>query len=117
MAKLSSTQVFGNLDVLGDVKVAGELLIDGTISGIDKSDVGLGNVDNTSDLNKPVSTATQTALDGKSDSVHNHDEVYLSYTKTQSITNNQRQHVWDTIGVGASDVDFVAAYINTRGQV
>ena len=30
-----------------------------------KSDLGLGNVDNTSDLAKPVSTATQTALDGK----------------------------------------------------
>lgn len=30
-----------------------------------KSDVGLGNVDNTSDADKPVSTATQTALDGK----------------------------------------------------
>jgi hypothetical protein len=29
---------------------------------IDKSDVGLNNVDNTSDLNKPISTATQTAL-------------------------------------------------------
>ena len=30
-----------------------------------KTTVGLGNVDNTSDLNKPVSTATQAALDGK----------------------------------------------------
>lgn len=30
-----------------------------------KGMVGLGNVDNTSDENKPVSTATQTALDGK----------------------------------------------------
>lgn len=30
-----------------------------------KSDIGLGNVDNTSDANKPVSTATQTALDLK----------------------------------------------------
>jgi hypothetical protein len=30
-----------------------------------KSDVGLGNVDNTSDANKPVSTAQQTALDVK----------------------------------------------------
>ena len=29
--------------------------------------VGLGNVDNTSDANKPVSTAQQTALDGKLD--------------------------------------------------
>ena len=30
-----------------------------------KADVGLGNVDNTSDANKPISTATQTALDAK----------------------------------------------------
>jgi hypothetical protein len=30
-----------------------------------KGDVGLSNVDNTSDVNKPVSTATQTALNGK----------------------------------------------------
>ena len=37
----------------------------GTVSGISKSMVGLGNVDNTSDANKPVSTATQTALDAK----------------------------------------------------
>jgi len=32
---------------------------------LSKTDVGLGNVDNTSDLAKPVSTAAQTALDGK----------------------------------------------------
>ena len=32
---------------------------------LSKSDVGLGNVDNTSDANKPVSTATQTALNAK----------------------------------------------------
>lgn len=32
-----------------------------------KEQVGLGNVDNTSDLSKPVSTATQTALDAKAD--------------------------------------------------
>lgn len=37
-----------------------------------KADVGLANVDNTSDANKPVSTATQTALDGKAASVHTH---------------------------------------------
>jgi hypothetical protein len=38
-----------------------------TPTGIVKSDVGLGNVDNTSDASKPVSTATQTALDAKVD--------------------------------------------------
>jgi len=37
----------------------------GTVSGITASMVGLGNVTNTSDANKPVSTAQQTALDLK----------------------------------------------------
>jgi hypothetical protein len=37
----------------------------GTVSGITKSMVGLGNVDNTTDANKPISTATQTALNLK----------------------------------------------------
>jgi hypothetical protein len=48
-------------------------IADGAISdtkianGISKSKVGLDNVDNTSDLNKPVSTATQNALNLKLD--------------------------------------------------
>jgi hypothetical protein len=37
----------------------------GTVSGITKAMVGLGSVDNTSDLTKPISTATQAALDTK----------------------------------------------------
>lgn len=32
---------------------------------LEKSDIGLSNVDNTSDIDKPISTATQTALNGK----------------------------------------------------
>lgn len=43
---------------------------------LSKVDVGLANVDNTSDSLKPVSTATQTALDLKSDATHNHNGVY-----------------------------------------
>lgn len=37
--------------------------------GVTKSQVGLGNVDNTSDMNKPISTAVQTALDGKQSTI------------------------------------------------
>ena len=36
-----------------------------TALSLTKSDVGLGNVDNTADTAKPISTATQTALNGK----------------------------------------------------
>jgi hypothetical protein len=36
---------------------------------LDKIDIGLGNVDNTSDADKPISSATQTALNGKQNSL------------------------------------------------
>lgn len=36
---------------------------------VTKAQVGLGNVDNTSDLNKPISTATQNALNAKQDTL------------------------------------------------
>lgn len=43
-----------------------------TILALVKADVGLGNVDNTSDANKPVSTAQQTAIDAKvADEINN----------------------------------------------
>ena len=44
---------------------------------IDKADVGLSNVDNTSDLNKPISTATQTALNNLSARV---DKKVIAFT-------------------------------------
>jgi hypothetical protein len=49
-----------------------------------KGDVGLGNVDNTSDANKPVSTAQQTALNGKSDTNHTHSNVPNSWLATMA---------------------------------
>ena len=52
----------------------------GTVSGVTKAHVGLGNVDNTSDANKPVSTATQTALDAKVNSLVTIDPETASYT-------------------------------------
>lgn len=49
--------------------INGETILgDGDLT-IDKTDVGLGNVDDTSDADKPISTATQTALDNKADLV------------------------------------------------
>ena len=37
---------------------------------VTKEDIGLGNVDNTSDLNKPISTATQNALNTKAETTY-----------------------------------------------
>ena len=63
--------------------------------GVDANDVGLGNVDNTSDTSKPISTATQSALDDKADlsALGNH----------TSNTNNP--HGVDANDVGLDNVD------------
>jgi len=45
--------------------------------GVTKDQVGLDQVDNTSDVDKPISTSVQNALDGKSDTSHNHNGVYI----------------------------------------
>lgn len=46
---------------------------------VTKAQVGLSDVDNTSDANKPISTATQTALDGKQDIVSGVDSTEIGY--------------------------------------
>jgi hypothetical protein len=53
---------------------------DKTFATLNKSAVGLGNVDNTSDANKPVSTATQTALDTKTNKLITTNRQTASYT-------------------------------------
>jgi len=59
------TELYGRVSVTETTvqvqSVAGKTGIVSLIS----SDVGLGNVDNTSDTNKPISTATQTSMNGK----------------------------------------------------
>ena len=55
---LDAAGAAGNID-LKDISISG------TATGIDKTMVGLANVDNTTDAGKPVSTAQQTALDLK----------------------------------------------------
>lgn len=55
-------------------------LTSGNPHNVTKSDVGLSNVDNTSDANKPISSATQTALDNKSDKNITLNRQTASYT-------------------------------------
>ena len=50
-----------------DSKVDTHIAMDDNPHGVTKAQVGLGNVDNTSDADKPISIATQGALDLKAD--------------------------------------------------
>jgi len=54
-----------------------------------KGDVGLGNVDNTSDADKPISTANQTALDANNSiSFDANDAIYPSSNPAVAISRN-----------------------------
>lgn len=63
-----------------------------------KSDLGLSNVDNTSDINKPISTATQTALNGK-------EPLITSGTTSQYFRGDKTFQTLDKSAVGLSNVD------------
>lgn len=63
---------------------------------VTKDQVGLSNVDNTSDLNKPISTATQTALDKKLDSSSYVIDAALSNTSTNPVQNKIISSALDT---------------------
>ena len=78
-------------DVLaGFVDLSGYVPTSRTVNGkalsaditISKSDVGLGNCDNTSDADKPISAATQTALDAKANNTNIINGAPLSNTSS-----------------------------------
>jgi len=61
-----------------------------------KSDVGLSNVDNTSDANKPVSISQQSALDGKVEEAPENGNSYL-----------RKDAVWEAFSPSGAPVDSV----------
>jgi len=78
---------------------------------LDKTDISLGNVDNTTDLLKPISTDTQTALNLKSNTDHNHAGVYEP-ANANIVTNTS--YAQPTVsGVIKVRLDGTDAYIST----
>lgn len=68
---------------------------------LDKTDVGLSNVDNTTDASKPISTATQTALNGK-------EPTLAAGTNTQYYRGDKTWATHDKSSVGLGNVDNTA---------
>lgn len=95
----------GTLTVELDDSLAGKVGTGTTINGkplsgnitLAKSDVGLGNVDNTSDANKPVSTAQQAALDTKADKTNVLEKTNTTaFTPTADFHPSTKKYVDDT---------------------
>lgn len=74
---------------------------DKTFQTLNKSAVGLGNVDNTSDANKPVSTATQTALNAKIGGSGTTNYV-SKFTASGSIGNSLIFDNGSSVGIGTT---------------
>ncbi|HET8686448.1 MAG TPA: hypothetical protein VFM18_07260 [Methanosarcina sp.] len=73
-----------------------------------KADVGLSNVDNTSDLNKPISTATQAALDAKASTA-------LASSAASGLMSFGDKAKLDTIATGAT-VNSTDLYLLNRAN-
>jgi hypothetical protein len=72
---------------------------------VNASQVGLGNVNNTSDIDKPVSTATQTALDLKSNIVDVLTKTNSTiYTPTANYHPATKKYVDDNLGGGSTSI-------------
>jgi len=61
----ATTVATAKSEAIAAAGTAADTKVSTAVAALTKSSVGLANVDNTSDANKPVSTATQTALNAK----------------------------------------------------
>jgi hypothetical protein len=83
------------------------------VSGISKSEVGLGSVDNTSDLAKPISTSTQTALDAKENATNKSNDANLGESATLYPSQYAvKTYVDAQVTSGAPD-----ANVSTKGKI
>lgn len=76
---------------------------------LDKSAVGLSNVDNTSDANKPISSATQSALDAKYDSSNPSSYVDATGAKNAAVVDSTAGSQTDQ----APSVSAIKSYITS----
>lgn len=83
---------------------AHDLLPQDNPHNVNKSQVGLGNVDNTSDLSKPVSTAQQSALDLKYDASNpNNYETPVQLDNRDTNNRNRANHTGTQLSSTISD--------------
>ena len=123
-AKISSEVPNASDTTIGKIQLAGELggtassptvpglalkapinnpAFTGTVTGVTKAMVDLGNVDNTSDVNKPVSSAAQTALDLKENASNKSDALLGTSTILYPTQNAVKTYVDSQVASGAPD--------------
>jgi hypothetical protein len=103
-AKLASATASTTYETITNVALKAPIAnptFTGTVAGITKSMVGLGSVDNTTDAAKPISTATQTALDAKLSSA-TAASTYITASSTTTLTNKRLTNRVTTVADSAT---------------
>jgi predicted acyltransferase (DUF342 family) len=116
----SDVSLNGNLKAGGIIYENGVALINkyasinsptftGTVTGITKSMVGLTNVDNTADIYKPVSTATQNALNLKANIAN---PVFTGTVSMSSINLSESLYIGSDVSVNGNLIAAASLYEN-----
>ena len=101
-ANKSATTTLGTSDVLFPTQNAVKTYVDGATS---KTNLGINNVDNTSDVNKPISTLTQAALDLKENTANKSATTTLGTSDILFPTQNAVKTYVDAAVVGVTITD------------
>jgi hypothetical protein len=102
---------FGTYTLSVSTELASKVPVTRTVAGkalsnnvtLVKADVGLGNVDNTSDASKPISTATQTALNGKAATNQKLDDFGIPDDNTDLNATTSRHGLLPKLGGGTTN--------------
>lgn len=92
----STSTSLGTSNTLYPSQNAVKSYVDTAVAAVTASSLGLGNVNNTSDANKPISTATQAALDLKEPANSNIQSHISNTSNPHSVTKTQ-------VGLGSVD--------------
>lgn len=83
---------------------------------ITKNNIGLGNVDNTSDLDKPISTATQNALNAKADSSNTYTRTDIDGALNNKSDINHTHNYAGSVSAGGPANSAVRATSDANGN-
>ena len=107
--KLNGIETGAQVNTITGVKGSAESAYRVGNVSISKADIGLANVDNTADVNKPISTATQNALNNKVD------KVTGKGLSTEDYTTAEKDKL-DTVSEYANHVN-VTRYVTTGTKI
>lgn len=82
-----------------------KITIGDLLAQVTKASIGLGNADNTSDANKPISTATAVALANKADISHTHNIAQVTELATalsEKALINHQHPIAEVVGLSAT---------------